>query len=352
MSKRIHLWLMGVLVASLVLPVFVPATARAADEGLHLVTSPLPINLSVAPGKSVTTDLRVKQEGSTTLKLKVTLYKFSAFGDQGKPEILDPEPGDDYFSWVKFDKPVFDAPPGVWQTIKMTINVPKTAAFGYYYAPVFSRASAPSTAGQANTNALNGGTAIMVLLDVASPNAKRSLQLVSFTAEHRLVEFLPDRFFIKLHNDGNIHAVPHGTIFILNGKKQIGAFNINGELGNILPNTNRIYENDWTDGFPAYQVKMVDGKIQYDKNNKPEKVLKWDWANFTKFRFGRYTAKLLAVYDDGKRDVPLESSVTFWVIPWRALLVLLLIISFVGLGVFFSFRGVWRNATRRKRSRR
>jgi hypothetical protein len=328
-------------------PLFLARPAVAADDGLHLTTSPLPINLSTSPGKSVTADLRVKQDGSGPLKLKITLYKFSAFGEEGKPQILDPEPGDDYFSWVSFDKPVFEAAPGVWQTIHMTINVPKTAAFGYYYAPVFSRADEP-VAG-ARSNALNGGTAVMVLLDVLNPGAKRVLSLESFSAEHRLVEFLPDRFNVKLHNSGNVHVVPHGTVFILNGKKEVGEFNINAEQGNILPNTNRIYFNDWSDGFPRYELKMVDGKLQYDKKGKPQQTLKWNLADAAKFRFGRYTAHLIAVYDDGQRDVPLESTITFWVVPWRALLVLLLIVSLVGLGVYFSLRGVWRGATTRRR---
>ena len=68
--------------------------------------------------------------------------KFGAYGDSGKPQILERGPGDDYFDWVKFDRPTFDAPANVWQTIKMTINVPKSAAFGYYYAVVFTSINA------------------------------------------------------------------------------------------------------------------------------------------------------------------------------------------------------------------
>ena len=34
----------------------------------------------------------------------------------------------------------------------------------------------------------------------------------------------------------------------------------------------------------------------------------------------KYQAKLLLVYDDGKRDIPLEGTVEFWVVPWRLVL--------------------------------
>src|SRR2546428_381371 len=110
-----------------------PVVLAADSRPLNLITSPLPINLVAEPGKSVSTDLKVKQNSGQDEKLKVSLMKFAAFGDEGKPRLLDRSPGDDYFDWVKLDKTTFDAPNNVWQTVKMTIDVPKTAAFGYYY---------------------------------------------------------------------------------------------------------------------------------------------------------------------------------------------------------------------------
>src|SRR5476651_506866 len=156
-----------VVVLLAMLGVLVPAGALAASSRpLNLITSPLPIDLVVDPGKSVTTDIRVKQDGGDDETLKVSLMKFGAYGSSGKPSLLDRAPGDDYFDWVKFDKTTFDAPSGVWQTVKMTINVPKTAAFGYYYAVVFSRAGDDvHPVGSPNTSAIAGGTAVLVLLD-------------------------------------------------------------------------------------------------------------------------------------------------------------------------------------------
>ena len=325
-----------------------PLPAFAAEsKPLNLVTSPLPINLTTDPGKTVSTDLRIKQAGGDTQRLKVSLMKFSSFGDEGKPRLLDRGPGDTYFDWVKFDKTQFDAPSNVWQTVRMTVKVPKDAAFGYYYAVVFSRAG-DDTRPEGNSNAINGGTAVLVLLDAKVPNAKRSLSLASFEAEHRLYEFLPSKFNVKFHNAGNVHMVPTGNIFITKGKTQVATLSINAEQGNILPASNRIYKASWLDGFPHSEPVVEGGKTKVDKNNRT--VTKLVWSNgegkdiSPHLRMGKYTAHLFAVYDDGVRDVPMESEISFWVVPWRFLLALLAVALIIGIGIFGLIRGTWSGA--------
>jgi hypothetical protein len=347
--SMIFRWLM--LITMVAGDFLLPTAARAADsKPLNLITSPLPISLSVNPGASVTTDLRIKQSGPDTQKLKVSLMKFAAFGTEGKPRLLDRAPGDDYFDWVHFDKTTFDAPANVWQSVKMTINLPKSAAFGYYYAVVFSRAGddqAP-TGQAAPTAAYNGGSAVLVLLDAKVANAKREMALASFTSVHGVYEFLPSSFDISFKNTGNVHSVPHGNIFIMSGKKQVASLDINDAQGNVLPNSSRLFPIDWQDGFPHFEKVTQDGAVKLDKNKKPVMHLVWSnggaGANDVTphLRFGKYTAHLFAVYDDGTRDVPLEATVSFWVIPWRFLLVVLLIIILVGAGVYAATRGAVR----------
>src|SRR5690348_4485240 len=99
--------LMAVLLA--VLPLWPKgAQAQTAEpNAINLTTSPLPINLITNPGTTVTSDLRVKNSGSTTEKLKVGLLKFGANDTSGQPRLADREPGDDYFDWVTFSENTF-----------------------------------------------------------------------------------------------------------------------------------------------------------------------------------------------------------------------------------------------------
>ncbi|HET7713331.1 MAG TPA: hypothetical protein VFK94_02750, partial [Patescibacteria group bacterium] len=264
----------------------------------------------------------------------------------GKPRLMDPEPGDDYFKWATFSPAVFIAEPGVWKNIKMTINVPKTAALGYYYAAVFSRADNPDKPEDKQTS-LKGGTATLVLLDVRSPGAKRQLDVLEFSSNRKVYEFLPTSFSVKVRNPGNIHLKPTGTIFITRGKREIDQLMVNTELGNILPNSNRIFESKWENGFPVYVEKTEDGKVVLDDKGQQVKTLKWDFTQIPKLRFGRYRAHLAMVYDDGKRDVPLEAEVAFWVIPWRLLLYAIAIPSIPALLVYLIMKRRLRRAKRR-----
>jgi hypothetical protein len=320
-TRRVRAWVAMIGAALVLIPVpgtlaATAATPLAGDRTLNLVTSPLPINLQTTPGKPISTDLRIKNGSSYSETLKVTLMKFSAFGEEGKPGIHDRGAGDDYFDWVKFSQNTFTAPPDQWVTLKMTISPPPSAAFGYYYAVVFSRAGDPQKP-QPGQNVFLGSTAVLVLLDVSAPGATRNAQIVNFTANKHVYEFLPATFTVRLHNSGNVHLIPTGNIFIKRGKQVVATLPVNGGSGNVLPGSNRIFSADWEDGFPAYTEKEAGGQVILDDHDKPVHYLKWDFNKVSKLRIGHYTANLLMAYDNGKTDVPLEATLSFWVIPWR-----------------------------------
>ncbi len=334
MRRRLIQGLLLLMALLLMLPVLPASAAEADGSGVNLTTSPLPINIVAAPGETKTVDLKIKNSGSKAVPLRVDLMKFKAFGEEGKPRLLDREPGDDYFDWVTFSEKTFNAEPGVWKTVKMTIKVPKSASFGYYYAAVFSPANKPKPTAD-RTAAVVGATATLVLLEARVPGAKRAIEVVEFSSDRKLYEFLPTSFKIKLKNDGSVHAAPYGTIFLSRGgDKNVALIPVNTEKGNILPSSNRIYGAAWNDGFPVYQTKKDGDKIMMSAAGQPQMALKWDWSNsFNKIRFGKYTANMLLVYDDGQRDVPVEAVVSFWVVPWRiigGLLVALALVGFLG----------------------
>jgi hypothetical protein len=243
--------------------------------------------------------------------------KFKADENTGTPVLAEKQPGDDFLDWVAFSENSFQLPANEWKTITATFNVPTTASFGYYYAIVFSRVDEKVSQGERQT-VITGGTATLVLLEVQVPNAKREIQVTDFTVDKSTFEFLPATFTIKLRNTGNVHVAPRGNIFINKGDtKDIAILEVNPGKGSILPNSPRDFQESWSDGFPYYTEKQIDGKAVLDADGKQVQELKWNFGDVSKLRWGKYTAKLLLIYDDGKRDVPIEAEVSFWVIPWR-----------------------------------
>jgi len=323
-------------------PIFflIPSIAHAQSAPTHdfaAAISPLPILLNVKPGDSVSTDLRVNNPSTHDEQLKVVLKTFTQDGSDGKVTLHDPTPADTYLSWISFSRTSFDAPPGLWQTVKMNINVPKTASFGYYFVVEFTSANPPAkTVGTGA--ALQGAVASFVLLNAESPGEVRQMRVTSFSADHRFYEFLPASFSIRLHNSGNVFAGAAGNIFIMRGSKQVGVINVNENHGLILPGSNRVFSSAWNEGFPVYKTVMANGQPVKDKNGNPKRQLSWNFSQVAHLRFGRYTAKLALVYNDGQHDIPISGEVSFWVVPWRLLIGLIIVVLFMGIGFWSSFR--------------
>ena len=315
-------------------PLLAPAVSHAQtptnNEGISLQVSPLPIDLVTKPGTSVSTPLRVRNAGSKTEKLQVSLLKVTE-DNNGLVHLSKPGANDAFTQWVSFSRTVFNAPPGEWQTINMTVDVPSSAAFGYYWAVEYSRADTEQA--QAGKAVARGAVATFILLNADAPGAIRQAQVTSFSSDKKTYEFLPATFSVKVKNTGNVHVAPHGNIFISKGGKQVAAIPVNLAGGNVLPSSSRYYSASWDNGFPVY----IAGP---DNKGKAKTSLKWDLSKANRLRYGHYSAHLVMIYDDGTRDVPMEATVSFWVIPWRVILYALLIIIGPALAVYLIMR--WR----------
>lgn len=343
-----------VLVAALLLsPMFygvalaaTTSSAQTPTEGISLQVSPLPIELSAKPGSSVNTDLRVRNAGTQDEKLQVRLLKVSA-DNNGNVNLTNPTSADEFTQWVHFSRTVFDAPPGQWQTINMRVDVPANAAFGYYFAVEYLRAAGDQT--QPGKAVARGAVATFILLNADAPGAKRQASIVSFSADRKSYEFLPATFTVKVRSTGNVHVAPHGNIFIMHGSKQVGSIQVNAAQGNILPGSSRYFQTAWSDGFPVYVAKYNGDSPLLGKNGLPVRSLKWDFSKANHLRFGHYTAHLVMIYDNGTRDVPMDAYVSFWVVPWRVIVFVILIIATPALLVYLLAR--WRFNKRLRKER-
>lgn len=320
-----------------------PVQAATAQDTFNLTVSPLPVNVATKPGVPVETAVRVQNSGTTAVKLKVSLMKFEADGTIGAPKLVDFASNDAFAEWVSFSKTSFVADPGVYNTIGVTIAPPASAAFGYYYAVVFSRDDGRQPIGPSQ-NRINGAVASLILLDVQTGGAKRQLEVSRFTASRKVFQYLPATFDITVKNTGNIHVIPTGNVFIKKAGSDdiIGTLRINDEQGNILPKSQRVFTTEWNDGFPKYQAKRQNNQVIADESGKPVRELSWDLQNISKIRLGHYNASMTLVYSDGTRDIPVEGEVSFWVVPWVPFLIVLAVVLLIGIGLWVMLRGVLR----------
>ena len=302
------------------------------NGAFDVVVSPSSQDLEVKPGETVTAKIQIRNEGLATEHIKVTLMKFGAAGANGTPQLNKLGPNDEFAQWASFSTTHFDAQPNVWTPITMTIAPPANAAFGYYYAVIFSRDN-PKPSGTTGSNLL-GSVASLVLLDVQAPGAVRHADIVNFSTSRNVYEFLPASFTVRMHNTGNVHVAPRGNIFVSKGGKNLAILEVNLNEGNVLPKSYRVFTANWADGRPVYKEKVSNGKVVLDKAGKPVMNLDWSNYNMSKLRFGKYHAKLVMVYNNGSGDVEDIAQLNFWVIPWRILIIGLLTLALVIAGIW------------------
>jgi hypothetical protein len=323
-----------VVLSSIVSAAALPASASAIEpatvSGSVLTTSPVSAVISAEAGHSVSTNLQVQNNGTTPETINVKLEKFKPQGDGGQATIYKPTSSDQSTKWVSFSRTSLIAQPGVWNTVKVTFNLPNDATQGYYYAILFEPQAGVVSTTKDETSIVKGANAIFVLVNTNSKNETRRLVVTNFASEHNIYEFLPANFNISVQNSGNIFLAPQGDVFITRtlGGKTLATLPMNQAAGNVLPDSTRVFQASWTDGFPEYQAKKVNGEVVDNSKGQPIQQLVWSSSSsFSKIRIGKYYAHLAFVYNNGTNDVTSNAVVAFWVIPWKFILYLIVIIA-------------------------
>jgi hypothetical protein len=322
-----------VLVLALLVGLFAPKVfgqTNPDQNAFNLSVTPVVANILAKPGVATSTKIQVKNNNTSSERVKVSLLKLQSNDRDGTPVLIEAQAADEFTKWAQFSETSFVAEPNVWKTIDLTINPPQSAAFGYYYAVVFTREDPQN---QSQITNLNGAIAIPVLLDVNAPGEVRKADITQFTSDKKSYEFLPATFTVELLNKGNTHVAPRGNVFITKGGKSVGMIEINQAKGNILPNSRRQFTAEWADGSPVYKLKEADGKVVLE-NGKQTRFLSWSNFDPSNIRFGKYHAKVALVYNDGTSDIATEAELDFWVIPWRILGIGLLIFLFFAAGLW------------------
>lgn len=314
---------------------------------INLTVSPATLQMNTEPGKPVTATVKVLNNNPVAETIKIELGGFRADPNGDKPVLYEFTDQDPEKNWLTTNPSEVVVPPFSWESVEVTLSPPSNSAFSYYYALMFERTTQldPGT-----LNPVQAIPAILILSTVDSPNTIREAGLVEFTSKKKLYEFLPAEFNIKIRNTGNVHLAPSGNVFISKGnEKNIAILSVNKERGFILPESTRSYPTNWEDGFPAYRpVENEAGEIVKNKDGSTKYKLEWNPSFSTAFRLGKYTASLLMVYDDGKRDIPLESTLEFWVIPWKLILLILIILILLLTGLFMPIYSLSKRVFRKK----
>lgn len=305
MNRRLTARLTRALFAGLfVLAVLTPLTAlgqnanqNPSSSGQGFMISPVLVELNADPGKTYTINIKLKNITANTLVSKSQVNNFGAKGENGDPEIyLDDNEKISYAlkGWV-VKIPDYTFATQETKTIPVSIAVPPNAEPGGHYGVIRFTGVPPELADDQSRVALSASIGTLVLVRV-SGEIKESAKIEEFYAaqygkKSGFFEQGPLGLTERVKNNGNVHVKPVGTVEV---KDMFGrttaSLKVNDDNKNILPSTIRRFDQEL---------------------NK-------------KWLFGRYTANLALTY--GSTNQKLTSQIVFWVIPWKLILAILLLI--------------------------
>lgn len=299
MTKRtISILTLAVLAVSSAASLF-PITASAAtsapitNSGQALEIAPPVINLNADPGQTITGQIYLRDITKGDLIVTGQANDFIAAGEDGIPKILlNDEAANPYSlkSWVG-PLPSLRLVPREIKTLKFTITVPSKAAPGGHYGVIRFTATPPDMQGQGVSLSASLGALVLVTV---SGKITEHVSLESLVASQggkvkTLFETAPILFEQVYKNTGNVHEQPTGTIVITDmlGKK-VASLGVNTPPRNVLPASSRKF------------TESLDSSVIGNK-----------------LLFGRYTATLTTTYGTGVQ--PVNGTLTFWVVPYRAI---------------------------------
>lgn len=294
------------ILAFILVALFTMSTAAVQPADAITLIPPI-LEFGLIPGETSKTAIKLFNESSTTVELYTEARNFTAKDDTGQPEFDFDDNAGGISSWIDVEEgPIIIEPSGRYE-VPVTINPPIGADPGGHYAAVFF-STAPPEEGQVRI-ASKVGT--LILARVAGDIEERgSISEFDVIDGKRVFNRLPASFMARFENTGNVHLRPSGSITIENFfGSQADTIEFNPSGGATLPDTTRRYEAIWEKG----QVSDTVGNF-------------WTsfWKEYTNernnFSIGRYTATLNVVA--GTNDsVTSTASVSFWILPWRVMLV-------------------------------
>lgn len=274
-----------------------------------LTVSPVLVDQDIAPGMRANGKMLIINESKTSQTYYLSVQSFIPIGEEGEQQYLDETDIRGLPAWFRFAKTSYSVGPLETVEVPYSIIVPQNGEPGGHYATVFFSTN-PEAAGQGTSINIAAKTGILFLINV-SGNIQEGAGVESFSVNQKFFSHLPAMMSLRIRNTGSIHFNPVGTLTIRNMWGGIVArVAANPKKSAVLPNSVRRLDTWWTKSTDIETEGIWAGVIN-------------EWRNFA---IGHYTATVDVKYGSLNTALPAQT-ITFWVIPWRLMLIFLAIIA-------------------------
>lgn len=297
-------FVIGFAIISVLLVASATASAEESTSAQGLQISPAKVELNAAPGKTYDIKLSVTNVTSSELVYSSTVSDFSAADETGSPKItIDtsmPKTAS-IRSWVSgMDE--FRLNPRQSMTIDAHISIPLNAEPGGHYGVLSFSGAAPDVEGTGVGLSASAGVLMLIRVDgdVTEEASIASFYSGNLDKPNFFFESSPIPFVVRVKNEGNVHIKPVGSIEVSDMfGNSVASVPVNDTKSNILPDSIRRFGGSKSD------------KLQISTKG---------------LMFGRYTAQLtLGSYETTGKT--LARSISFWVIPYKLVLAVVIAIG-------------------------
>jgi len=276
-----------------------------AQTSFNLGTAPSSEKLQLQPGDTHQGEIVIWNLSDDTTLYKVYIRGFRQIENQPGTAIMLTEQEDEQAlytasSWVTVSRDQINLVPNKNEKIFYDIKVPQDVTKGEYTVIIALISEIDEeiiTTG--TTSALSSGTPILIKV---GEDFVENAELIRFTTDKNFYETPNIRFETRLNNLGDTHISPIGEIVLTNiFKQEVGRISFNENGQSILRDNIADYETVWDYGsFLSADKKLILGPIDAD---------------------------LLVMYRSFQPGfAPLSATTSFWILPWKYIVLLLLII--------------------------
>lgn len=268
--------------------------------------------LFLNPGDTVTKELYITNRLGREVEFVIDIEDFTGSRDPKETVVLLGDKRGPYSlrDYLKPELKNFTLKQGQRMIMPVIISIPADAEPGGLYGSVLISAQPAKSASQTEAGKAVGGAKIVTRLGTlffvrVSGDVKEEGILKKFSAklDKYFFEKGPIPFEVLFENNGNVHLSPYGTIEIKNLLgREVGQLNIDPWFA--MPDSLRAREVKWERGF----------------------------------LFGKYTA-LLKV-NRGYGNIVDEMATTFWVIPWKILVLVFAVLFLLVWGMKWLFSNI------------
>lgn len=266
-----------------------------AQASVSLSVTPTLFDVSVDPGQTWRSSVRVINPNDDTLTVFIEPVLFSAAGERGISTFsrLDQSEsqGITLAEWFELNETVLTIPSQDTAQLTFSVSVPEDAAPGGQYAALLVSTQPPPDVADGSQVRTTQAVSSLFFMRV-SGDIDELGRIRSFRADQSVVNRPQNDFTLRFENQGTVHLLPQGTITIYNmwGQPR-GEIPVNqrSQFGKVLPETIRSYEFGWEGSFSLLDI-------------------------------GRYRAEVTLGYGEQQRAF-VSADTAFWVIPWTGLLV-------------------------------